>query len=118
MGPRHDGAGSKSRGWGSLPRLAQADGGARTVELRWTEVVAGVPRREGTQGAEVRKGGERWAWCGEAETGAHFIGVERQWWGVETVGQVAAGGVLPRHRLLEGETTGQRRFMGKLKRSR
>jgi hypothetical protein len=30
---------------------------------------------------------------------------------------MAAGGALSRHRLLEGETTGQRRFMGNLKRS-
>jgi hypothetical protein len=41
---------------------------------------------EGARGMEVRGGGERRAWCGEAETGAHFIGVERQWWGGETVG--------------------------------
>jgi hypothetical protein len=54
----------------------------------------------------VRKGGEQRVWCGEAETGAHFIGVERRWWGVETVGQAAAGAALSRHRLLEGETTG------------
>jgi hypothetical protein len=33
------------------------------------------------------------------------------------VGEAAAGGALSRHQLLEGETTGQRRFMGKLKRS-
>jgi hypothetical protein len=33
----------------------------------------------------------------------------------ETAG---GGGALSRHRLLEGETTGQRRFMGKLKRRR
>jgi hypothetical protein len=39
--------------------------------------VAVVPRLEGAQVAEVRKGGERRAWCGEAETRAHFIGVGR-----------------------------------------
>jgi hypothetical protein len=33
-------------------------------------------------------------------------------------GIVGGGGALSRHRLLEGETTGQRRFMGKLKRRR
>jgi hypothetical protein len=41
----------------------------------------------------------------------------RKWSGGETVGEAAAGGALSRHRLLEGETTGQRRFMEKLKRS-
>jgi hypothetical protein len=81
------------------------------------EVAARVSRREGARGAEVRKGGERRTRCGEAETGARFIGVGRRWWGGETVSQVAAGGALSRHRLLEGETTRQRRFMGKLKRS-
>jgi hypothetical protein len=43
--------------------------------------VAGVPRREGARGEEVRKGGEWRAWCGEAEVeaeaGACFIGVGR-----------------------------------------
>jgi hypothetical protein len=81
-------------------------------------VEAGVPRREGARGAEVRKGGERRARCGEAETGARFIGVGRQWLGGETISQAAARGALSRRRLLEGETTGQQRFMGKLKRSR
>jgi hypothetical protein len=33
-------------------------------------------------------------------------------------GTAGGGGALSRHRLLEGETTGQRRFMGKLKRMR
>jgi hypothetical protein len=75
---------------------------------RWTEVALGVPRREGARGAEVRKGGERRARCGKAETGAHFIGVGRRWWGGDTVGEAAVGGVLSRHWLLEGETTGQR----------
>jgi hypothetical protein len=75
---------------------------------RWTEVALGVPRREGARGAEVRKGGERQARCGKAETGAHFIGVGRRWWGGDTVGEAAVGGVLSRHWLLEGETTGQR----------
>jgi hypothetical protein len=65
----------------------------------------------------VRKGGERRARCGEAETGARFIGVGRQWWGGETIGEAMTGGALSRHWLLKGETTGQRRFMGKLKRS-
>jgi hypothetical protein len=41
---------------------------------RWTEVVARVPRREGARGAEVRKRGEQRVWCGQAETGVHFIG--------------------------------------------
>jgi hypothetical protein len=81
-------------------------------------VAARVPRQEGARGAEMRKGGERWTRCGETETGARFIGVGRQWWGGETVGQAAAEGALSWHRLLEGETTGQRWFMGKLKRSR
>jgi hypothetical protein len=77
-GPRRDGAGSKRRGRGSLPWLAQDGGGAQTAERWWTEVAARVPRREGTRGAEVRKGGERWARCGDAETGVHFIVVGRQ----------------------------------------
>jgi hypothetical protein len=71
-------------------------------------VAARVPRQEGARGAEMRKGGERWTRCGETETGARFIGVGRQWWGGETVGQAAAEGALSWHRLLEGETTGQR----------
>jgi hypothetical protein len=55
----------------------------------------------------VRKGGEQRVQRGEAETRAHFIGVERWWWGGETVGEATAGGALSRHQLLEGETTGQ-----------
>jgi hypothetical protein len=41
-------------------------------------VAAGVPRREGARGVEVRRGGEQRAWCGEAETGVHCIGVGRR----------------------------------------
>jgi hypothetical protein len=76
-GPCRDGAGSKRRGQGSLPRLAQDGGGARTAGRRWTEVAAGVPRWQGARGAEVRKGGEWRASGGEEETGARFIGVGR-----------------------------------------
>jgi hypothetical protein len=39
---------------------------------RWTEVAARVPRWEGARGAVMRKGGERRARCGEAETGGTF----------------------------------------------
>jgi hypothetical protein len=34
------------------------------------------------------------------------------------VGEAVAGGPLSRHRIIKGETMGQPRFMGKLKRSR
>jgi hypothetical protein len=61
---RSDGVGSKRRGWGSLPRLAQDDEGAQAAVRRWTEVATGVPRLEAIRGAEVRKGGERPARCG------------------------------------------------------
>jgi hypothetical protein len=44
MGPCHNGAGSKRRGRGSLPRLARDDRGVRMAGRRWTEVAAGVPR--------------------------------------------------------------------------
>jgi hypothetical protein len=117
VGPHRNGAGSKRRGRGSLPRLARYGRGARTARRWWTEVATGVPRREGARGAEVRKGGEQRAQSGEVETGARFVGVGWWWWGGETVGQAAAEGVLLRHWLHEGETTGQRRFIRKFKRS-
>jgi hypothetical protein len=45
-----------------------------------------------------------------------FIGSGRRGGAVQ--GTTNGGGELSRHRLLEGETTGQRRFMRKLKRTR
>jgi hypothetical protein len=44
VGPCRDGAESKRRGRGSLPRLARDDIGVRMAGRRWTEVAAGVPR--------------------------------------------------------------------------
>jgi hypothetical protein len=65
----------------------------------------------------VRGGGELRARCGEAETGAPFIGSR---WRVEAAGREDGGGrcVLLTHWLLEEEATGQRRFKGEMKRSR
>jgi hypothetical protein len=54
---------------------------------RQREAAAERVRREGARGAKVRGGGDWWAWCGEAEMGAAFIGVGSWWWGGETVGQ-------------------------------
>jgi hypothetical protein len=42
-GPHRDGAGSKRRGWGSLPRLAQDGEGDWMARQWWTEVAARVP---------------------------------------------------------------------------
>jgi hypothetical protein len=59
LGPHRDDAGSKRRGWGSLPWLAQGGGGARTAEHRQREAAAERARREGARRAEVSGGGER-----------------------------------------------------------
>jgi hypothetical protein len=91
---------------GSDGRVAVDRGGS------WSSLTRGCSRCEG----EERRGAAGAVWRGG--DGGAFYRVGRRWWGGETVGQVTARGVLSRHRLIEGETTGKQPFMGKLKRSR
>jgi hypothetical protein len=87
VGPHHGGTGSKRRGRGSLPRLAQDGGGAHTTGCRRREAAAERAQREGARGAEVRGGGEQRAWCGEAEARAPFIGQDGERRGREAGGR-------------------------------
>jgi hypothetical protein len=96
-------------------------------------ICIGVTERRGRRQRERNGGGgARCRACGGAEKRCltvqsvagqiakawlPYIWAGRRRRGGEMVGEAAVGGVLSRHRLLKGETTGQRRFMGKLKRS-
>jgi hypothetical protein len=58
-GHHRGGAGSKRRGWGSLPQMARGNGGARTIWCQQWEEATERAQWEGARGTEVSGGGER-----------------------------------------------------------